>query len=176
MNKDEIIQILYEWNFWNKEQKTGIQRSGYLSKFISLFSSNQVIVITGARRAGKSFIMRQMAKHLIDSGQDPRNIMHVNFEDPRFTESGVLFLEKIFKAYQEYIMPTDTPVLLLDEIQEIDKFEKWIRMMHELSKAKIIISGSNAGLLSRELGTLLTGRHLDLTVFPLSFGEFLFIQ
>ncbi len=130
-------------------------------------------MITGARRAGKSFIMRQMAKHLIDSGQDPRNIMHVNFEDPRFTESGVLFLEKIFKAYQEYIMPTDTPVLLLDEIQEIDKFEKWIRMMHELSKAKIIISGSNVGLLSRELGTLLTGRHLDLTVFPLSFGEFL---
>ena len=53
------------------------------------------------------------------------------------------------------------------------EWEKWVRMMHELQKAKIIVSGSNAHLLSRELGTLLTGRHLDLTVFPLSFSEYL---
>lgn len=173
MDKNEIIQILYDWNFWNKDQKIGILRPSYLSRLESLFSSNQVITITGPRRAGKSFIMRQMAKRLINSGYDPKNIMHVNLEDPRFTESGVLFLEKIFEAYREYIAPQKTPVLFLDEIQEIEGFEKWVRMMHELSKAKIVISGSNAKLLSRELGTLLTGRHLDLTVFPLSFGEFL---
>ena len=173
MDKNEIIQILYDWNFWNKDQKIGVLRPGYLARLESLFSSNQVITITGPRRAGKSFIMRQMAKRLINNGHDPKNIMHVNFEDPRFTESGVLFLEKIFEAYREYIAPTGMPVLLLDEIQEIEGFEKWVRMMHELSKAKVIISGSNARLLSRELGTLLTGRHLDLTVFPLSFGEFL---
>ena len=52
-------------------------------------------------------------------------------------------------------------------------WEKWVRTMHELKKAKLIVSGSNAHLLSRELGTLLTGRHIDLTVFPLSFAEYL---
>lgn len=173
MDKNEIIQILDDWNFWNKEQNTGVLRENYLGRLEDLFSSNQIITITGPRRAGKSFIMRQMAKRLIDKGHAPKNIMHVNFEDPRFIESGVSFLEQIFSAYKEYLIPAGTPVLLLDEIQEIEGFEKWVRMMHELSKAKIIISGSNARLLSRELGTLLTGRHLDLSVFPLSFGEFL---
>lgn len=173
MTKNEIIQILYDWNFWNKDQRIGVLRPTYLSRLEVLFSSNQVITVTGPRRAGKSFIMRQMAKRLINSGYDPKNIMHVNLEDPRFTESGVLLLEKIFKTYREYILPQNFPVLFLDEIQGIEGFEKWVRMMHELSKAKIVISGSNAKLLSRELGTLLTGRHLDLTVFPLSFGEFL---
>ena len=173
MTKNEIIQILYDWNFWDRDQKTGVPRPTYLSRLDSLFLSNQVITITGPRRAGKSFIMRQMVKRLITSGYDPKNIMHVNLEDPRFTESGVLFLDKIFEAYKEYVSPKKTPLLFLDEIQEIEGFEKWIRMMHELSKAKVVISGSNARLLSKELGTLLTGRHLDLTVFPLSFGEFL---
>ena len=113
MDKNEIIQILYDWNFCNKDQKIGILRPSYLSRLESLFSSNQVITITGPRRAGKSFIMRQMAKRLINSGYDPKNIMHVNLEDPRFTESGVLFLEKIFEAYREYIAPQKTPVFFL---------------------------------------------------------------
>ncbi|MCK4947798.1 MAG: ATP-binding protein [Candidatus Aureabacteria bacterium] len=173
MRKDEIIQILDDWNFWNRDQRIGLSRPIYTSRLEYLFSSNQVITITGPRRAGKSFVMRQMIKKLINNGQNPKDIMHVNLEDPRFTESGVLFLEKIFQAYREYISPQNTPILFLDEIQEIEGFEKWIRMMHELSKAKIIISGSNASLLSRELGTLLTGRHIDMEVFPLSFGEFL---
>ena len=173
MTKHEIIQILDDWNFWNRDQKTGVSRPIYISRLESLFSSNQVITITGPRRAGKSFVMRQMAKQLINKGHNPKDIMHVNLEDPRFTESGVLFLEKIFETYREYISPQNTPILFLDEIQEIEGFEKWVRMMHELSKAKIIISGSNARILSRELGTLLTGRHLDMEVFPLSFREFL---
>ncbi len=173
MVKNEIIQILRDWNFWDKDPRIGVLRPAYLSKLEALYSSNQVLTITGPRRAGKSFIMRQMAKRLINGGMDPKNILHVNFEDPRFTESGVSLLQQIFEAYQEYIAPQGKPVLLLDEIQEIENFEKWVRMMHELAKAKLVISGSNAHLLSRELGTLLTGRHLDLEVFPLSFGEFL---
>jgi len=61
----------------------------------------------------------------------------------------------------------------LDEIQEVEKWEKWVLSMQELKKAHLIISGSNAKLLSRELSTLLTGRHLDITVLPISFKEFL---
>ena len=69
--------------------------------------------------------------------------------------------------------PGKKPYLFLDEIQEVDGWEKWVNYMRELGKAHIVISGSNAKLLSRELGTLLTGRHADLDLFPLSFGEFL---
>jgi predicted AAA+ superfamily ATPase len=68
------------------------------------------------------------------------------------------------------------PYIFLDEIQEVQGWEKWVRMMHELGKAKLIISGSNAHLLSRELGTLLTGRHLDLIINTLSFKRIFKIQ
>ncbi|OHB75682.1 MAG: hypothetical protein A2Z34_10045 [Planctomycetes bacterium RBG_16_59_8] len=173
MDGNDIIRILHDWNFWREDLRTGVPRPRYLDNLQSLMSTNQVITITGPRRAGKSFIMRQMEMRMIDEGLDRRNILHVNLEDPRFTETGVLLLEKIYAAYREYISPSGTPVLFLDEIQGIQGFEKWVRMMHELAKAKIVISGSNATLLSRELGTLLTGRHLDLQVFPLSLGEFL---
>lgn len=173
MTKDEIFQILDDWNFWGKSQKTGIPRQLYISRLEALFSSNQVITITGPRRAGKSFVMRQMIQKMINFGRNPNDIMHINLEDSRFTESGVSLLDKIFETYREYKHPKNTPIIFVDEIQEIKGFEKWVRMMHELSKAKLIISGSNALLLSQELGTLLTGRHLDMDVFPLSFGEFL---
>src|SRR3972149_1712824 len=123
MTKHEIIQILDDWNFWNRDQKTGVSRPIYISRLEALFSSNQVITITGPRRAGKSFIMRQMIKRLINNGHHSKEIMHVNFEDPRFTESGVLLLGKIFETYREYISPEHTPILFMDEIQEIEGFE-----------------------------------------------------
>ncbi|MCL5986283.1 MAG: ATP-binding protein [Actinobacteria bacterium] len=61
-------------------------------------------------------------------------------------------------------------------MQEVNEWEKWVRTMHELKKANIIVTGSNAKLLSQELSTLLTGRHLDITVFPLSFKEYLYFK
>ena len=116
MTKNEIIQILDDWNFWNRDQRIGVSRPIYISRLESLFSSNQVITITGPRRAGKSFIMRQMIKNLINNGHNSKDIMHINFEDPRFTESGVSLLGKIFETYQEYISPQNKPILFVDEI------------------------------------------------------------
>ncbi len=173
MNKNEILAVLNDWNIWKTEQATGIVREKYLDRLEAFFSSNQVITITGPRRAGKSYIMRQMAKRLIEKGIKKENLLFVNFEDPRFTSLDTKLMEEIFEVYREFLFPTDTPYIFLDEVQEVEGWEKWVRMMHELKKAKIVVSGSNAKLLSRELGTLLTGRHLDLTVFPLSFTEFL---
>ncbi len=173
MDKNIIIEILQEWNFWKREQFTGFFRYNYIPRLKKLLKTNQVITITGPRRAGKSFIMKQTAKELIKTGIPAGNILIVNLEDPRFTEKGYKLLERIYETYLEFLCPAGMPFIFLDEVQEIDGWERWVRMMHELRKAKIIVSGSNAKLLSRELGTLLTGRHLDLTVFPLSFEEFL---
>ena len=176
MNKFEILSILEDWNFWKKELDTGITRSLYLEKLKKYISTNQIIAITGARRSGKSFIMKQLAKKLTDEGLDKKQILIVNFEDPRFVQLDSKLLQKIYETYLESLNPGDRPYIFLDEIQEVKDWEKWVRMKHELRKAKIIVSGSNAKLLSKELATLLTGRHIDLTIFPLSFKEFLFFN
>ena len=176
MDKFEILTILEDWNFWKKELDTGIIRNLYLEKLKKFISTNQIIAITGARRSGKSFIMKQLAKKLTDEGLDKKQILIVNFEDPRFTQLDSKLLQKIYETYLESLNPEDKPYIFLDEIQEVEDWERWVRMMHELGKAKIIVSGSNAKLLSKELSTLLTGRHIDLTIFPLSFREFLFFN
>lgn len=173
MDKNEVITILEDWNFWKKDLDTGIRRPLYISKLQKFTATNQISVITGARRSGKSFIMRQFAKDLITQGVDGRNILIINFEDPRFTELNAKALQDIYEIYLEFLAPKGISYIFLDEIQEVEDWEKWVRTMHELKKANIIISGSNAKLLSRELSTLLTGRHIDLEVFPLSFIEYL---
>ena len=174
MDKNEIIDILDSWNEWAGKKDIGFIRNSYRSRLSSLIhGSNQVITITGPRRAGKSYIMRQMGRLLANDTVKKENILFVNFEDPRFLTLDTKLLMQIYDVYREFMSPTDIPYLFLDEVQEIDEWEKWVRMMHELKKAKIIVSGSNAHLLSRELGTLLTGRHIAFSVFPLSFAEFL---
>ncbi len=173
MNKNDIMTALQDWNGWQKDFPVGIKRPAYLSKLIKFLRTNQITTIMGPRRAGKSFIMRQAAASLIKDGVDPKDILIVNFEDPRWSELNVQLLENIYQTYREYIVPKGKPYIFLDEVQELPKWEKWVRMMHELSKAKIVVSGSNANLLSRELGTVLTGRHLDLNILPLSFKEYL---
>jgi predicted AAA+ superfamily ATPase len=173
MNKSELIEILQDWNLWRKDLDAGVARHEYLASVRKCLSTNHVVTITGPRRAGKSFLMRQAAKDLLQRGTPKEHLLMVNFEDPRFTELDAKLLEQIYETYLEFLSPKGPSVLFLDEIQEIVGWEKWVRYMHELKKAKLVVSGSNAKLLSRELGTLLTGRHLDVTVFPLSFREFL---
>ena len=175
MDKNEILAILKDWNEWQTPlADIGTIRTAYLDRLEGLIEgSNQIITITGPRRAGKSYLMRQMARKLFEKGVKRENILFVNFEDPRFTSLDTKLLAQIYDVYKGFLSPTDTPYIFLDEVQDVAGWEKWVRTMHELKKAKLIVSGSNAHLLSRELGTLLTGRHIDLTVFPLSFAEYL---
>jgi predicted AAA+ superfamily ATPase len=175
MDKNELLAILKDWNEWQAPlSDIGIIRPEYLDRLEGLIEgSNQVITITGPRRAGKSYLMRQMGRKLSDKGIKRENILFVNFEDPRFTSLDTKLLGQIYDVYKGFVSPTDTPYIFLDEVQDVAGWEKWVLTMHELKKARIIVSGSNAHLLSRELGTLLTGRHIDLTVFPLSFAEYL---
>lgn len=173
MDKNEIIKILEDWNFWQKDLNTGVIRDSYLSVLEKMLSSEQVKIIIGARRSGKSYIMRQIASNLIKNGVDKKQILIVNFEDPRFINLSTKLLDQIFEVYREFLSPECKAYVFLDEVQEIKEWEKWVRTMQELGKANIIISGSNARLLSKELATVLTGRHLDATVLPLSFSEFL---
>ncbi len=121
------------------------------------------IVLSGVRRCGKSTLLRQII-------QKSDNFYYFNFEDPNainFELADFEILNQIF--YEEY---GECNYYFFDEIQNVEKWELFVRAM--LDKGKyFIITGSNASLLSRELGTRLTGRHLNYELFPFSFNEFL---
>lgn len=173
MKKEEILEILVDWNFWRRELNTGIKREGYVDRAGNFLKTNMILSVLGVRRSGKSFIMRQIVKNLIDSGLDPKETLFINFEDRRFKDFSVNILDEILDTYLEFIKPASTPYVFVDEVQLIDRWERWARTMNELQKAKLIVSGSTSQIISKELASTLTGRHLDLKVFPLSFNEFL---
>jgi len=174
MEKEKIIEILDAWNFWTKEPEVGITREDYLRLFEKLKETGQVVAIIGVRRSGKSTLIKQYIKRLIGSGEDRKNFLYINLEEPRFIdELSLKFLQDAYEAYLEIVGPTSKPYVFLDEVQNVKGWEKFVRALHEKNEAVIFISGSSAKLLSRELGTALTGRHVDIVVYPLTFGEFL---
>ena len=174
MQKSAIMDILNDWNFWNKEIDTGIKRESYLKKIQTLEKTGQIITITGARRSGKSTIILQYAKALIESGIESKNILYINLEEPRYyPELSLKFLQDIYDAYKEYLEPSRKPHIFLDEVQNIPFWERFVRSLHERKEAMIIVTGSSSKLWSGEVGTVLTGRTLGITVYPLNFREFL---
>ena len=176
LKKEETINILSDWNIWEKDMETGVLRVDYLEKINRLLASNQILAIMGPRRAGKSYIMRQLMNRLAKSGVNKKQLLFINFEDPRLGKLDAAGIQFIYETYLEFIRPLGKIFLFLDEVQETNGWEKWVRAAHELKKAAIIISGSNSKLLSQELSVSLSGRHIDITVFPLSFKEFLLFK
>jgi len=174
MEKIEIIKILSKWNFWGEGLEVGRERKEYLTKIVNFLEGvNKVIGLYGVRRSGKSFILRQVAKTLSEK-YGKENVLYVNFEETDFEESKTTkLLTKIYEAFKEIIKPKGKPIVILDEIQEIKDWERWVRSYHERDECKIIVTGSSAKLMSEELETLLAGRSILIEVFPLSFKEFL---
>lgn len=122
-----------------------------------------VIIITGIRRCGKSTFLNQLLKK-------QKKGYYLNLEDPRLNEFELADFNKIESIMNE--LYGDKGVYFFDEIQNVDKWEKFIRYLVD-KKEKLVVTGSNASLLSRELGVKLTGRHLQIEMFPFSFSEFL---
>lgn len=123
--------------------------------------SLQVEVITGIRRSGKSSLMRQLIE------ESAPKYSYLNFEDPRLFD----FTVDDFSKLDEILESSGSPYFF-DEIQNVKGWEVYVRQLHDHGK-KVFITGSNASLLSRELGTRLTGRYLAYEIFPFSYSEFL---
>ncbi len=121
------------------------------------------LLITGIRRCGKSTFLHQILKKQAKG-------YYLNLEDPRLEGFDLSDFNKIEQIMRE--LYGERGIYFFDEIQNIDKWEKFIRYLTD-KKEKVLITGSNASLLSRELGTKLTGRHLHLELFPFSYREFL---
>ena len=124
------------------------------------------IVLSGIRRCGKSTLLRQLMKKV-------KGFYYFNFEDSRATDFELKDFEKLDQIFHEDYKEQD--YYFFDEIQNIPKWEIFVRRLVDLKK-QVVITGSNASLLSKELGTKLTGRHLTHEIFPFSFKEFLKIS
>jgi len=174
MDKKEILAILEDWNFWSKPFKETFVRNTYESELAHKASTDEIVFLKGVRRSGKSTILLNHIQKLIKDGVPKENILFVNLEDPRFATSlSLKLLEEIKQAYIYYMNPKDKPYIFLDEVQNIDGFEKWLLKEYELQTSHLFATGSNSKLLSKEIGTSLSGRYLDLQVSPLSFREYL---
>lgn len=136
-----------------------IQREG-LRKATESLQSNLIKVIIGPRRAGKSVFSIQMLKGL--------NFAYLNFDDERLVS--VSDYDELLKAIRQIY--GETKIVLFDEIQNLPHWELFVNRLHRRG-FNIIITGSNAYLLSRELSTHLTGRYVQFRIFPFSFSEFL---
>jgi len=175
MNESQIIQTLSGWNFWDRQLPTGKPRvyCKTARRYIKS-KSNKIVVISGIRRSGKTTLARQTVKTMLDKGLDVKNTLIINFEEPAFAETlNLNLLIKVYESYRNILEPDRTPVIVLDEIQEIPKWEKFVRSLQEKNEAKLIVTGSSSALLSGEFATVLTGRTVEINMHPLSFSEYL---
>ncbi|MDI6794028.1 MAG: ATP-binding protein [bacterium] len=175
MEREQIIETLLLWNFWEKDIDAGIRREGYLTRIKRYLDTDEIVTLTGVRRSGKSTILLQIIAQLIKNNIPRTNTLYVNFEDPRFYNFlNIDLLDEIWQVYCDYLRPEGKVYLVLDEIQKITGWETWARSKYDRKEnVKIFVTGSNAELLSSEFANILTGRHLQLSITPLSFAEFL---
>lgn len=131
---------------------------------------NANYVFTGVRQAGKSYLMFQRIQELLRNGISLEQIIYINFDDERLLGFSTADLDLLLQAH--FQMSELKPFLFLDEIQNVEGWEKFARRLAN-EKYRICITGSNAKMLSSEFATVLGGRYLMMSVFPYSFGEFL---
>ncbi|MCL4381253.1 ATP-binding protein [Candidatus Marsarchaeota archaeon] len=175
MNEEEILTVLLDWNFWGNGLDTGIERKYYVERVQSLLNDVNIVPEIGIRRCGKSYIGRQVIKARINKGLNKKSTLIIDLNDERFQKDNDI-LNAVYAAYRKNINNTKKTLILIDEPQEIEGWEKFVRGISERGEAKFIVTGSSSKLLNSEFSTLLSGRHIPISVFPLSFAEFLIFK
>lgn len=127
-------------------------------------------VLVGIRRAGKSYILYGRIQELIHEGYTWDDIVYINFEDERLADMKSEDLNSILEVHGQ--LSAKRPMLFLDEIQNVDGWDKFARRLAD-NKYKVVITGSNAKMLSKDVETTLGGRYMAREVFPFSFNEYL---
>ena len=170
------FNTLRKYNFWNGNiPELGFVRKSYTDKIMDYTGNRLVKVLVGQRRAGKSYLLRQIAKQMIDRGVSPENVFYLNKEyvELDFVKT-YSDLENLLVFYKKELQPKDKIYLFIDEIQNIDGWERFVNSHSQdfVEECEIFISGSNSKMLSGELATLLSGRYVQFEIFPFSFAEF----
>lgn len=149
-----------------------ISRENYLQQLIQFKDTDFIKVISGVRRSGKSVLLMQYRDYLQQQGISPENILYLNFES--FEYQWVKDAQDFQQLIQEKIPSSQEKIyFLIDEIQFVEGWQKIVNVLRVSFNTDIVITGSNANLLSGELATLLSGRYVEIKIYPLSFKEFL---
>jgi predicted AAA+ superfamily ATPase len=158
-----LSKLIIEQVIDSQKKRLGQIDTGLIRK-IPDFSAlaRHAFIISGIRRCGKSTLLQQINKTFKDQ------TLYINFEDPRLTGFDITD----FNRLHEIVITKGIYILFFDEIQNIEKWENFVRFRLD-EGYRVFITGSNASMLSRELGTKLTGRHISKELFPFSFDEYL---
>jgi len=152
-----------------------INRDVYLKMLINRRDNGEVKIITGPRRSGKSWLLKKIYKtYLIGNGVPNENIISISFDIDDDTEQSDLRNPNTLKAYlyRKIISETEKYYVFLDEIQEVEGFERIINGLNAHDNVDVYITGSNSKFLSSDINTIFRGRGDEVRVFPLSFKEF----
>jgi len=158
-----ISKLIIEQVIDSQKERLGQIDTGLLREFPAFAAlARHAYIISGIRRCGKSTLLQQINKTFT------QQTLYINFEDPRL--SGFDLTD--FNRLHEIVTAKGINILFFDEIQNIEKWESFVRFRLD-EGYRVFITGSNASMLSRELGTKLTGRHISKELFPFSYNEFL---
>ena len=146
-----------------------VERKEYLEKLKKWKDKDLIKVITGIRRCGKSTLFELYIRYLKSIGIEEDHIISINFENP---DNEFEDYKELYKYVKEQIKDKKQYYIFLDEIQNVTKFQKAVDGLYILKNVDLYITGSNAYLLSGELATLLTGRYVEIKMYPLSFKEY----
>ena len=149
-------------------RKPAIERPFYLKKLKSYTGSDIIRVITGVRRCGKSSLLL-IYKAWLEEQYGEGSVIYLSFDGPDF-----ILDKSIYKMTDSIksVMTNDTRFMLLDEVQLMEGWETVVNAYYSTGQYEITITGSNAKMLSSELATMLTGRYMEIEMFPLSFYEY----
>lgn len=164
MQKARLREIVLEQDQERKTLDTGIPRTA-LTVTSSHAALPHAVVVSGVRRCGKSTLLDQVIGLLY-----PQGVYYLNFEDERLVDFGVEDFNRLYEVFLELHGERNT--FFFDEVQNVPQWELFVRRMQGKG-CKFFITGSNASLLSKELGAKLTGRNVNVELFPFSFTEYL---
>ncbi|EKZ3787190.1 ATP-binding protein [Listeria monocytogenes] len=151
------------------------KRPNYLKQLIQFKDADFIKVITGVRRSGKSVLLMLYKEYLLQEGVPENHIIHINFES---FEYQTVTTEEKFRQKLDKLLPEDDKkvYLLFDEIQMVEGWQRVVNGIRVSFNSDIIITGSNANMLSGEIATLLSGRYIEIPIYPFSFSEFLHVK
>jgi predicted AAA+ superfamily ATPase len=173
-----MLETLAAYNFWKGEKiEAGFTRQAYLDRLDPFLGNALVKIVLGQRRTGKSYVLRMLMRHLIEvQNVPPQNIFYVNMDiqSLRFIRDNQVLMD-ILGEYRRQLRPSGKVYVFLDEVQEIEGWEKAVNSLSQDYKTayEVFVTGSNAHLLSTELSTFLSGRYVTLDVYPFSYAEYL---
>ena len=151
-----------------------IERKEYMALLEKWRDKKVIKVVTGIRRCGKSSLLRMFREKLLEEGVSESQVLELNFED--LDNEQYLDYKVLYAYVKKHLVKNRMNYLFFDEIQMMDNFQKVIDSLFLLDDVDIYVTGSNAYLLSGEIATLLTGRYVEIKLFPFSFKEYLAAQ